>query len=241
MVHLFIHRRDLRIHDNVTLSKQLSYIVSGGIEATFLPIFIFTPEQINEDKNQYYSNNLVQFMCESLKELYDEYQSFGIKMLFFYGDIIDVLKNISNNVDIESIGFNFDYSPYSIKRDDAIENFAKKNSIKIFNSEDMLLVNITHDATLSPNSGQPYKVYTPFYNRVVKIPVEKVNNKHISWLKKVGDFEKKNLKNNSNNIEKKLLRDEIKKIMKSKKYKDFVLEKSNGRFYLVCTEVCSHL
>ena len=39
-----------------------------------IPIFIFPPEQIDPKKNKYFSDNLVQFMCESLEELNEAYK-----------------------------------------------------------------------------------------------------------------------------------------------------------------------
>ena len=38
------------------------------------PIFIFNPEQIYPEKNKYFSNNLVQFLIESLVELHNNYK-----------------------------------------------------------------------------------------------------------------------------------------------------------------------
>ena len=66
-MNIFIHHRDIRYRDNTTLdimSKEINDII---------PIFIFPPEQINPKKNKYFSDNLVQFMCESLIELDQDY------------------------------------------------------------------------------------------------------------------------------------------------------------------------
>ena len=60
-MNIFIHHRDLHYIDNITLIKQLIN------EKHITPCFIFSPEQI--DNNKYFSNNLVQFMIESLLEL----------------------------------------------------------------------------------------------------------------------------------------------------------------------------
>ena len=70
---LFIFRRDFRIVDNTALNY--CYKNSDKI----YPIFIFTPEQIKN--NPFKSNNAIQFMIESLKELDNE-----IKVSFFYGN-----------------------------------------------------------------------------------------------------------------------------------------------------------
>ncbi len=77
MVHIFLFHRDLRIQDNTTLIHQLKTITS-----TVVPIFIFPPEQIDRKTNKYFSDNAVQFMCESLHELADEIKNKKAKCYF---------------------------------------------------------------------------------------------------------------------------------------------------------------
>ena len=48
---LFIFRRDLRIQDNTTLE------VLHKFPEPIIPIFIFSPDQIDPIKNPYFSNN----------------------------------------------------------------------------------------------------------------------------------------------------------------------------------------
>ena len=62
---IFIFRRDLRLFDNTTLNK----IKDNYKNLKILPIFIFNKNQIDKDKNTYYSSNAVQFLFESLDEL----------------------------------------------------------------------------------------------------------------------------------------------------------------------------
>lgn len=171
---LFIHRRDLRWQDNTTLLKMKNVI----------PIFIFPPEQIKPDKNKYFSNNLVEFMCNSLSELKSDYKKLDGDLLMFEGDIIKTLEKVIKVIDIKNIGFNVDYSPYSKKRDEKIKKFAKDNGIGIISEEDMLLVNILGGKSKSPNSGDPYKVFTPFHNHCKGQKVEPVSKKKPN-LKKI--------------------------------------------------------
>ena len=161
-MNIFIHRRDIRWQDNTTLLKMDDVV----------PIFIFTPEQINPKKNKYFSNNLVEFMCKSLNELDNEYKKIRSDsgLTLFEGDIIDVLNDIIKNNKIEKIGFNIDYSPYSKKRDNKITKWATKNNIEVVTHEDMLLDNIID--TDPPN--KQYKVFTPFYNNCIKKKVQNV-------------------------------------------------------------------
>ena len=83
-INIFIHHRDIRLQDNTTLTYM-----SQNVD-NIIPIFIFTPEQIEPDKNKYFSNNLVQFMCESLLELKKEYKKNNGTINFFKGDSMDV-------------------------------------------------------------------------------------------------------------------------------------------------------
>ena len=101
-MHIFIFHRDLRIVDNTSLINQIKEM--GEV----VPIFIFTPEQINPSKNDYFSNNSVQFMIESLHELSDEIKKKNGKIYFFKGDTIKVIKALNKKEELKSIGYNLD-------------------------------------------------------------------------------------------------------------------------------------
>jgi len=178
-MNIFIHHRDIRYRDNTTLdimSKEINNII---------PIFIFPPEQINPKKNKYFSDNLVQFMCESLIELDQDYNKKNSNLHFFEGDNMEVLKELHKKHKIANIGFNVDYSPYAKKRDDAIKKWAQKEDINIFSEEDMLLKEILNGETKSQNSGNPYKKFTPFMKYIRKTyQVRKISKKSPQLSKK---------------------------------------------------------
>jgi deoxyribodipyrimidine photo-lyase len=96
------------------------------------PIFIFTPEQIEPKKNEYFSNNSVQFMIESLIELKEDIENNNGNLYFFKGDNIKVLKSIHKMNPILSIAFNMDYTPYARQRDTMIADWCKDNNIDIY-------------------------------------------------------------------------------------------------------------
>ena len=63
-MNIFLFNRGLRCIDNTTLiHQQKTY---GDV----VPIFVFT-EQVNRKKNEYFSDNSVEFMVESLYDLSD--------------------------------------------------------------------------------------------------------------------------------------------------------------------------
>ena len=120
-MNIFIFRRDLRLVDNVGLNYAMNNFKN------IVPIFIFTPEQIT-NKNKYKSDNSVQFMIESLKELDSELKKNKSKLHLFYGDNIKVLTKICNKINVDNIVFNMDYTPYAIKRDKQIQTFCNIHS-----------------------------------------------------------------------------------------------------------------
>ena len=149
---LFIFHRDLRIEDNTSL---INCILTNG---NCTPIFIFTPEQI--DDNKYFSERAYNFMVESLYELKEKIKQLKGKLYFFKGDNIKVLKEIHKHNKINSISFNLDYSPYAKERDNSIIEWCQNTGIK---------TNINEDYSLYPVIGsKQYKVFTPFKNYCLK-------------------------------------------------------------------------
>ena len=84
---IFIFRRDLRIYDNKGLNEAMNNFEN------IIPIFIFTPEQIT-NKNRFKSENAIQFMIESLKDLDKDLKKNNSKLHIFKGDNIAILKKI---------------------------------------------------------------------------------------------------------------------------------------------------
>ena len=151
---LFIFRRDLRIVDNNTLNF-LSTICNH-----IYAVFIFTPEQVGS-RNQYKSNNAVQFMIESLQDLSSQIHKEGGKLYTFYGNNEKVVADCIKAWDINVVAFNVDVTPYSRIRDAKIVTLCQK--MKVF-------VTYTHDSFLHEQgsilngSGEPYVKFTPYYN-----------------------------------------------------------------------------
>lgn len=158
---LFVFRRDLRIIDNIGLHHFSKFV--NRIYA----VFIFTPEQLQN--NSYKSNNAVQFMFDSLKDLRTSIQSMGGELIFCYGDNIKVLKTIVRAINIHAIGFNLDYSPYAIKRDKDISDFCSMNNIHLCTSHDYYL----HvPGSILNGSGNTYQKFTPYYNTARSVSID---------------------------------------------------------------------
>lgn len=183
---LFIFRRDLRIIDNTTLN--LLHEKCRNIYT----IFIYTPEQVDSNKNKYKSPEAVQFMIESLEDLSEKIKEKGGELYTFYGDNNKIIKELMQSLNIDIIGFNEDYSPYAIKRDTEIKELCETNEISIINGHDYYL-NVP--GNIINGAGNPYQKFTPYYKKAIKIQVN--NPKTIKYI----NFSKKNsLKDHDNRI-----------------------------------------
>lgn len=153
---LFIFRRDLRIFDNTALNTA----ISEGYK--ILPVFIFTPEQI--DKNKYFSKNAVQFMIESLLELSSVIG--GNKLLLIRGENIEVIGRIYKHIKFQAIFTNLDYTPYAVARDGKINKWCKDNSVVFRGIKgDYELID---QSILAERDGRPYTVLSAYFARFVK-------------------------------------------------------------------------
>lgn len=228
-MNIFLFNKALRCYDNTTLIHQVQS------EGSVTPIFIFT-DQINKS-NPYYNSNSIQFMIESLTELYNNIKFKYKGELYFFksDDFIKVFIDILKTSPINSIGTNFDYSPYAKMRQIKLRDFCNDNNIKFYIKEDHLLYNILDGKTLKSN-GSPYIIFTPFknyclqnlkttsvskFNNIIKFTNENTLLDNIYYLKII---DIKHFYTPNENISVKGSRIEALKILKqSKKYNDYTL------------------
>lgn len=173
---IFIFRRDLRLYDNLGLINLANHV------DIILPIFILDENQINKTKkNKYYfSNNVVQFMIFSLIDLNNSLKEYDSSLRIFYGNYFNIVKNLinnfSNNYEI-IIGFNKDYSSYSLKRDNQLYNLKVKF---ILFDDDYVLIPFKK---LLKNDSSAYKQYGAFYKNATKFTVNKPIDHKFNFLK----------------------------------------------------------
>lgn len=167
MTSIFIFRTDYRLNDNTSL------IECCKASKKVYPIFIFTPEQIDEKRNKFKSDNAVQILVESLLELEDDIKGEGGKLGIYYGDVIKVLSSLIKKEKIDNIYFNKDYTPYSKKRDLEISKFGEKSKINVISYDDKLLY---PTGLVKSKSGEPYTIFGFYLKEALKIKIEKPKN-----------------------------------------------------------------
>jgi deoxyribodipyrimidine photo-lyase len=149
---LFIFRRDLRLNDNTALRFALKHADEVVLS------FIFTPEQI--EHNRYKSDHCLQFMIESLEDLEQEIRKKRGRLYLFYGAPAAVVAQCIKALKIDAVVLNCDYTPYSRKRDEQIQQVCEKRNVSFHSFHDLLLH--SPDESLK-SDGKPYTIFTPFY------------------------------------------------------------------------------
>jgi len=175
---IFIFHRDFRLEDNTTLIALAKEHTSP-----ILPIFIFTPDQIDAQKNPYFSHPSVQFMCESLDDLGDQLKDLGRTLYCFKGDtlrIVQALVKTARNAQrtITAIGWNEDYSVYAVQRDKALREWCESNGIQCVVKEDYGLLPLR--TGLLPD-GRPYRVLSQFYKKILKMEPTGILRAPATW------------------------------------------------------------
>lgn len=151
---LHIFRRDLRLHDNTALINALKSAEQ------VIPCFIFDPRQIQ--KNEYKSDNAIQFMVTSLKELDTALTEKGGRLHYFFGIAEEVIQQLLETTKADAVFVNRDYTPFSIQRDRKIAQTCNTLKRDFHSFADALL----HEPEESLKSNnEPYTIFTPFFRK----------------------------------------------------------------------------
>lgn len=180
---IFIFRKDLRIQDNRGLIKLSEFCKK------IIPVFIFDSFQVdlNSKTKNYLSFPALRFICEGVKDLNESINKSKSKLNIFYGNPIKVIEYLIKELKLNSentiLGFNADFTLYSISRDNQISEFCKKNNIQIIINEDDNTMCNMELLLKNTNKLEPYKQYGAFRKKMLenKNKFNKVNLKSIKF------------------------------------------------------------
>ena len=160
---LFIFRRDLRLEDNTGL------ITACKNSVKVIPCFILDRRLVNKS-NKKYSKFRLQFLHECLTDLDEQLRERRTHLYIFNAIPTTIIKNLKDQLGIDAIFVNMDYTPFSKKRDKEIKNLCESLSIKLTSTEDLLLHEVDK---IKKGNGNPYKVFTAFKNKAKEYAVRK--------------------------------------------------------------------
>jgi deoxyribodipyrimidine photo-lyase len=160
---VFLFHRDLRLVDHRGIQKAVE--VARNLDASILPLFIFTHDQIT--RNPLKSVPAVQFMVDSLEDLAEEIQKSGGRLRFALGDTVTVLRSINH---LKAVVETKDYTPYAKQREAEIRKFCEDAGVLYEVVEDIYL---TEPGTILTGSGKTFQKFTPFWTAAKKKSVPK--------------------------------------------------------------------
>ena len=152
-MHIFWFRRDLRLDDNTALHHAL--LKHNNVQ----PIFIFDKnitEELDEDDPR------INFIHENLSKINSTLKKYQSSLKVYYGDPVEIFREICRKVKIKSVYTNHDYEPYAIARDNNIKEVLRDFSTPFISFKDQV---IFEKNEVVKNDGTPYTVFTPYKNK----------------------------------------------------------------------------
>lgn len=150
-INVFWFRRDLRLEDNAALFHALQS------DLKVLPIFIFDKEILDQLSDK--SDRRVDYIHQALTEINNEFKDYKTTLKTFYGNPLDVFKQLAEDFEINAVFCNRDYEPQTIKRDIEVADFLNKNNIQFSDFKDQVIFE-KNDILKSDNTS--YTVFTPY-------------------------------------------------------------------------------
>lgn len=136
-------RRDVRLENNPGLQAALK----TGLAV--IPLFIIDPQLIQDPPTRRQI-----FLFNALKSLDQNLRDLGSRLIIRRGKPLQVLQKIHQEISLNSIFAEEDYTPYAIQRDTTIQRFLPLKLV-------MGLI-LHHPQQVLKSDGTPYTVFTPF-------------------------------------------------------------------------------
>lgn len=142
------HRRDLRLADNRGLAKPAD--PPAGV-------FVFDDAVL-----EHAGAPRVAFMLDALESLREQYRQRGSDLFIRHGDPADVLLDLADAYDADTVSWNHDYSGLAQRRDEIVAEDLQEWDVRPQRFHDA----ICHEpGSITTNQGEPYSVYTYFWKK----------------------------------------------------------------------------
>lgn len=153
-------RNDLRIQDNAALAAAV------GTGKAVIPVFIW-----DLDSNGHWKPGGASrwWLHHALQNLRESFRAVGSELILRQGDSAAVLRELIGQTGAEQVFWNRRYESPVRAMDVEMKRLLHEDGVEVrsFNSA---LLNEPH--TVSTKTGQPYKVYTPYFKALQPRPVE---------------------------------------------------------------------
>ncbi len=155
---LFWFRRDLRLHDNIGLKSALE----DGHKV--LCVFIFDPRILNNLKEK--ADPRVHFIHERVHAMDHQLRQLGSGLLVLHQEPRTAFRKLIEERSVKCLHCNRDHEPYALERDRKVANALKEHGIPLRTHDDQ---NLFPPERVRKDDGTPYKVFTPFARKALKL------------------------------------------------------------------------
>ena len=147
-------RRDLRLNDNAALSA------ATGHSKEVVLVFVFDKNILEKLKKK--NDRRISYIHQSLLELDQKLRKKGSVLVVLQGDPKKEIPGFAKRIKANAIFVNRDYEPYAKKRDKEVKTACDNLGIAFNDYKDHV---IFEGDELLTQSGNPYKVFTPYKNK----------------------------------------------------------------------------
>lgn len=147
-------RRDLRLHDNLTLNEAMK----AGTQV--VPLFFIDPFF---ERSPYVGDKRRAFLWGALRDLDARLKKAGSRLIVRHGDPVVLLPKLIEKWGAEAVFAEEDYSPYARRRDAMVQ---KNVSLTLVRG-----VTYHHPNDVLKDDGDPYVVYTPYKKKWLARPL----------------------------------------------------------------------
>jgi len=154
-------RRDLRIQDNPALAA------AAGAGLPVIAVYVYAPEEEAPWSPGGASN---WWLHHALASLADELAGLGVPLVIRRGKSLDVLRALADEYRVNPVFWNRCYEPATIERDTAIKQALRHQGCDVRSFNGSLLF---EPGQVRNRSGQPFRVFTPFWKHLRSLPVER--------------------------------------------------------------------
>ena len=155
VIHWF--RRDLRIADNTALHRASQ---AGSV----VPVYILSSWCKD---HAWTGSNRQQFLCGCLESLSKNLETLNSSLIIRKGPAVSALKQLIKETGATAVHFNRDPDPFAKKTEQELSKLCTEWGIDCCGYDDVALHNPTEILT---QTGNPYKVYTPYANNWLSRP-----------------------------------------------------------------------
>ncbi len=149
------HRRDLRVSDQPALTAAINWAQQH--HGSVIGIFIFDIGILESGQT---GGAQVAFMLGCLAQLQQSYRNLGSELYFLHGEPVSCLMEFSTKINAKAVFWGEDVEPMALDRDRRAKQNLTNLGIEGFSYLDIDLVAPDQIWT---KTGEPYKVYTPFW------------------------------------------------------------------------------